>query len=193
MKIRGNTIGTTIKPEKNLVKATDLTPEEQEQARANIGALAVEYAVKSVNEVTPDPETGNVTIPTGITKTILWENASPVSVFNTQTIIPPEKKMANFDEIEIEFIVVSNNNNFTLTRSTITPGSSEMKSQGIAFGSTSSPTSGTTTIATRLFMCQYNTGGRIATIRFDAGYQGASIKNTAMIPYRIYGIKGVEV
>ena len=38
MKIRGNTIGTNIKPEKNLVKATDLTPEEQAQARKNIGA-----------------------------------------------------------------------------------------------------------------------------------------------------------
>ena len=38
MKIRGNTIGTTMKPEKNLVKATDLTPEEQAQARRNIGA-----------------------------------------------------------------------------------------------------------------------------------------------------------
>ena len=40
MKIRGNTIGTTLKPEKNLVKATDLTEEEKAQARANIGALS---------------------------------------------------------------------------------------------------------------------------------------------------------
>ena len=38
MKIRGNTIGTPLKPEKNLVKATDLTPAEQAQARRNIGA-----------------------------------------------------------------------------------------------------------------------------------------------------------
>ena len=37
MKIRGNTIGTPLKPGKNLVKATDLTPEEQAQARKNIG------------------------------------------------------------------------------------------------------------------------------------------------------------
>ena len=42
MKIRGNTVGTTLRPEKNLVKATDLTPEEQAQARANIGAPAYE-------------------------------------------------------------------------------------------------------------------------------------------------------
>lgn len=37
MKIRGNTVGTNIKPEKILVKATDLTEEEKAQARENIG------------------------------------------------------------------------------------------------------------------------------------------------------------
>lgn len=42
MKIRGNTIGTNMKPEKNLVKATDLTAEEMAQARANIGAVSAE-------------------------------------------------------------------------------------------------------------------------------------------------------
>lgn len=36
MIIRGNTIGTPIKPEKNLVKATDLTEEEKRIARANL-------------------------------------------------------------------------------------------------------------------------------------------------------------
>ena len=41
MKIRGNTVGTNIKPEKILVKATNLTEEEKAQARANIGAAAV--------------------------------------------------------------------------------------------------------------------------------------------------------
>ena len=40
MKIRGNTIGTNIKPEKNLVKATDLTDKEMAKARANIGAAS---------------------------------------------------------------------------------------------------------------------------------------------------------
>lgn len=42
MKIRGNTIGTPIKPEMNILKATDLTEEEQAQARANIGAASAE-------------------------------------------------------------------------------------------------------------------------------------------------------
>lgn len=37
MRIRGNVVGTPIKPEKVLVKATDLTEAEKAQARANIG------------------------------------------------------------------------------------------------------------------------------------------------------------
>ena len=41
MKIRGNTVGTNMKPEKNLVKATNLTEEEKVMARENIGAADV--------------------------------------------------------------------------------------------------------------------------------------------------------
>lgn len=40
MKIRGNVVGTTLRPDKALVKATNLTEEEKAQARANIGAAA---------------------------------------------------------------------------------------------------------------------------------------------------------
>lgn len=43
MKIRGVTVGTPIKPEKIVVKATDLTPEQKAQARENIGAVDAEY------------------------------------------------------------------------------------------------------------------------------------------------------
>ena len=42
MKIRGNVVGTTIKPEKAIVKATNLTEEQKAQARENIGALSQE-------------------------------------------------------------------------------------------------------------------------------------------------------
>lgn len=41
MKIRGNTVGTNIKPEKVLVKSENLNEEEKAIARANIGAAAV--------------------------------------------------------------------------------------------------------------------------------------------------------
>lgn len=37
MKIRGNTVGTTLKPEKAVVKCQNLTPEEKAKARKNIG------------------------------------------------------------------------------------------------------------------------------------------------------------
>lgn len=40
MKIRGNTVGTPMRPEKFLVKARNLNEEEKAQARANIGAAA---------------------------------------------------------------------------------------------------------------------------------------------------------
>lgn len=39
MKIRGNTVGTTLKPERAVVAATNLTPEQQKKARKNIGAI----------------------------------------------------------------------------------------------------------------------------------------------------------
>ena len=39
MIIRGGTVSTPIKPERNLVKATNLTEEEKAQARDNIGAM----------------------------------------------------------------------------------------------------------------------------------------------------------
>jgi hypothetical protein len=42
MKIRGNTVGTPIAPEKVLVKSENLTEEEKAIARANIGAASVE-------------------------------------------------------------------------------------------------------------------------------------------------------
>ena len=45
-KIRGNTVGTTIKPERNLVKATNLTEEEKAQVRDNIGALGGYYSTE---------------------------------------------------------------------------------------------------------------------------------------------------
>lgn len=39
MKIRGNTIGTTMKPEKTVVKCENLTEEEKARARDNIGVV----------------------------------------------------------------------------------------------------------------------------------------------------------
>ena len=55
MKIRGNVVGTTLKPDKTLVKATNLTEEEKAQARDNIGAAAESVYVGS--DTPPDMAT----------------------------------------------------------------------------------------------------------------------------------------
>lgn len=41
MKIRGNTVGTTLRPEVILTKATALTEEQKAKARENIGAASI--------------------------------------------------------------------------------------------------------------------------------------------------------
>lgn len=48
MKIRGNVVGTTLKPEKSIVKATDLTEEQKAQVRANIGAVTLDEVLGSL-------------------------------------------------------------------------------------------------------------------------------------------------
>ena len=50
MKVRGVTVGTPLKPEKSIVKATDLTDEQKAQARENIGAVDAEYIEAYVEE-----------------------------------------------------------------------------------------------------------------------------------------------
>ena len=48
MKIRGSVITTPIKPEKSIVKATDLNEEQKAQARANIGAVTLAEVLESL-------------------------------------------------------------------------------------------------------------------------------------------------
>ena len=82
MKIRGNTIGTTMKPEKTVVKCEKLTEEEKAIARANIGAASadtigdIETALDTIlaiqNELTG--ETPVVTITFTIDGTVYTAN-----------------------------------------------------------------------------------------------------------------------
>ena len=48
MIIRGGTVSTPIKPERNLVKATNLNEEEKAQARDNIGAVSLEEVLDAL-------------------------------------------------------------------------------------------------------------------------------------------------
>ena len=49
MKIRGNTVGTTIKPEKAVVKCKNLTEKEKTQARENVGAISADECANIVD------------------------------------------------------------------------------------------------------------------------------------------------
>lgn len=53
MKIRGNTVGTTLNPEASLLLSTGLTEEQKAQARANIGASAVGEGGNGESGVSP--------------------------------------------------------------------------------------------------------------------------------------------
>lgn len=50
-KIRGNVIGTPLKPGESIVKATDLSEEQKAQARANIGAAGIEDTKVTVDSL----------------------------------------------------------------------------------------------------------------------------------------------
>ena len=75
MKIRGNTVGTTVKPERVLVKATDLTEEQKAQARANIG----------VGDVLTSEDIENSPFYTAVNKFMIGENVLTADKVGTAT------------------------------------------------------------------------------------------------------------
>lgn len=120
MKIRGNSVGTTIEPKKVLVKSENLTEEEKAKARENIGAAAIGSgggsvegavlytpqtltanqkaqartnigAVTSVNGVDPD-ENGNVEIEAGGGGTELSEIWAALSALQSKAYSYPVLK-----------------------------------------------------------------------------------------------------
>ncbi len=62
MKIRGNTVGTSIKPERSVLNATDLTEEQKAQVRENIGvgASVVEKQYELIEDITLDEDTSSI-------------------------------------------------------------------------------------------------------------------------------------
>ena len=59
--VRGNVIGTSLKPELNLLKATNLTPEEQAEVRKNIGANTLIVGAKTTHSPNMDASLGRST------------------------------------------------------------------------------------------------------------------------------------
>ena len=108
-KIRGNTVGTTLRPGKALVKATNLTTEEKALARTNIGAAsqesvsAIEQQLADLNPLTissftaKDTATGKSTFEIGspaITSvTFAWTfNKTPKTVTFNGGAMPIDSK-----------------------------------------------------------------------------------------------------
>ena len=80
MKIRGNTIGTPIKPEQNIIKATNLTEVEKEQARLNIGVDLNNYYDKEfIDPIIEDADRRLTNL----------EETAAQAVQDFETIVPP--------------------------------------------------------------------------------------------------------
>jgi hypothetical protein len=116
------------------------------------------------------------------TKTLLWENASPGSSFAEQTII---SNASDYDAILIETIYTTGNSNTEIRR--ITKGQKAIITTIGGYDVNSY-------MQVRGRAIQFNSEG---TVIAEPGYSHRTTENTAnagnqyMIPYKIYGIKGV--
>ena len=144
-------------------------------------STALSETVKSVNGQTPD-ENGEVTIPTGITKTLLWENASPTSTFAPQFI---GVNLTTYQEVEIEFVSINASSTQALLRTSM----SISVAAGLAYRGIATYADPPNGIVSRVFIW---TPARYALQFLAAYHNGATISNAYLIPYKVYGIKGVQ-
>lgn len=80
MKIRGNTVGTPIRPELAVVKCKNLTDEQKAQARNNIGAASKDDLRASSGSGIPQHLTGDVKEKTG--KTVICDEYKQIKLEN---------------------------------------------------------------------------------------------------------------
>lgn len=120
-------------------------------------------------------------IPTGITKTLLWENASAGSSFGPQTI--PVDNLSDFDEVEI-YCLYRASSNLTTANHVRVQLIFNAKVVASAYSGEISQW------IERTFI--HAPAGVVVSGMMKAGNTGTI--NTALnmlVPYRIYGIKGV--
>lgn len=106
MKIRGNTVGTPLKPEAALLNCTGLTEEQKAQVRENIGAAESALFVTTDN-VHASHNSGEIITALQNGRHVILELASGVYAANVST----DQEFAYFDQL------VDN----TITRYTIDP------------------------------------------------------------------------
>lgn len=130
----------------------------------------------------------NTAVDTRISKTLLWENASPSSVFGAQTL---NISLVGYDELEVEFLVYGKSTaSFGDLRKKITiPIEGTVIGGGYAGGEAYTFIN-TTTICQRGFVVK-----SMNSLQFLAATNvGSSITSVTnyMTPMKIYGIKGVQ-
>ena len=112
---------------------------------------------------------------TGIeTKTLLWQNASPTSGFDNQTV---NLNLSNYDSLEIEFKTYAGSNTFNVSRHRI----------GVESVLTTA-TGGNPTICPVMRVFTSNASGIVFSDFFDWNF---GKNNTVCVPTKIYGIKEV--
>lgn len=130
-------------------------------------------------------------IPTGVSKTLLWENAAPSSSFPAQDIEIPG--LNTYHEIEVEFRIslsVLGSKGDMRVRSAVSVDKAAHKTfpMGTAFAHvTSSQT------VERMFYKSSNAAVTFGNCIAAGVGTSASQVYGGLIPYRIYGIRGVEV
>lgn len=142
-------------------------------------------AVGQFLKVTEVDEAGRVTkvetaqVPE-LSKTLLWENASPAAVFEPQTVA---LELSGYDEIEVEFSdfgAIPTAGVIALSRSNV---SNTANSYGTGF---------CLDVQARRTPCSRAFQVSLTGLRFiHAYYNGTTVNNAYLIPRRIYGISGV--
>ena len=117
---------------------------------------------------------------------LLWENASPTSSFTAQTI---SVNILGYDAILVDFNVAADH---SLSSAYFADRNRVEKSiiteNGVLRATHARYTSDAVYVVMRDFKPYFDTN----TIAFELGYQNGVEKPRMMIPYKIYGIKGVQ-
>lgn len=123
----------------------------------------------------------------GITKELLWENASPTSSFAVQTISIDLSKY-NFVIVEAQFASSADIRTQVSARTPKSSGSNTVNRIGIGTGGTSAPF---------MYYVYRNFTVNSAGVYFGEGYRSKSsmaeeMNNGYCVPLAIYGVKGVK-
>ena len=175
--------------------ADSVTKIDMEAIRAQILALVeeLENAIKNIEigEIVPIEKGGTgAKTPAealanlgGISKTLLWENASPTSGFAAQNIA---LNLSSYDFIEIVFLSAK-----SLTNSKYYD-TAEVGDSGAYTSHINLNSSATTAFATRRYESNEN-GITFQDTSYKSGLtNNPSKNNNYLTPYQIYGIKGVQ-